>query len=34
MNFPNTTDMIRLMKYYKKVSEQATLDEHIQEEKS
>ena len=34
MNLPNTTDMIKLMKYYKKEAEQARLDEHTQEEKS
>ncbi len=34
MNFPNTTDMIKLMKYYKKEAEQARLDEYTQEEKS
>ena len=28
MNFPNTTDMIKLMKYYKKEAEQARLDEY------
>ena len=29
MNLPNTTDMIKLMKYYKKEAEQARLDEYI-----
>ena len=34
MNLPNTTDMIKLMNYYKKEAEQARLDEYTQEEKS